>query len=101
MGLRLHLLFKQEMRPTVDLFLINSGLRAVPLARLNARNAQVQSDSMAGMRALELMTEALLALDESTLPADIGAHLDLAIDRLRKRLGLNGSAPEGFAQAIR
>ena len=59
----------------------------------------MQSESEAGMRALELMTEALLTLDESTLPSDIGAHLDLAIDRLRRHLGLGGNASEGLSCA--
>jgi hypothetical protein len=35
------------------------------------------------MRALSCMTEALELLDAADTPADIGAHLDLAIERLR------------------
>ena len=60
----------------------------------------MQPETSAGMRALELMTEALLALDESTLPPDIGAHLDLAIDRLRNQLGLTGDGSEGIVYAV-
>ena len=36
--------------------------------------------------ALELMEQALHQLDEGGAPADIGAHLDLAIVRLREHL---------------
>lgn len=35
-------------------------------------------------RAIELVTEALELLDESVAPADIGAHLDLALHRMRR-----------------
>jgi hypothetical protein len=41
--------------------------------------------------ALALLEEALVILDQLEMPADIGAHLDLAICRLRERLGT--SAP--------
>jgi hypothetical protein len=51
------------------------------------------------MRALELMIEALFTLDESTLPSDVGAHLDLAIDRLRRHLGLASDGSEGLSCA--
>ena len=37
--------------------------------------------------ALDLMVEALTILDEREAPADIGAHLDLAIERLREFVG--------------
>ena len=40
------------------------------------------------MSALALLQEALSILDQADVPADIGAHVDLAISRLRKRLGL-------------
>lgn len=36
--------------------------------------------------ALESMERALVILDEIGVPADIGAHLDLAIERLRAHL---------------
>ncbi|MEA1070920.1 hypothetical protein [Sphingomonas sp. LY160] len=36
--------------------------------------------------AMRLMTEALIILDENDMPADIGAHLDLAINRLRDHM---------------
>jgi hypothetical protein len=38
--------------------------------------------------ALRLMTEALALLDEAEAPADIGAHLDLAICRLQEHADL-------------
>ena len=40
--------------------------------------------------ALELMTEALQLIDENDGPHDAGAHLDSAIDRLRKWLAEKG-----------
>ena len=46
----------------------------------------LENETRPGMLALELMTEALLVLDETALPADVGAHLDLAIHRLRQHL---------------
>jgi hypothetical protein len=64
------------------------------------RGGHMQSESNAGMRALELMTEALLTLDESALPSDVGAHLDLAIDRLRRHLGIAGNGSEGLSEAV-
>jgi len=41
-----------------------------------------------GGDALQLMTAALRILDEHGYPADIGAHLDLAVHRLREELGV-------------
>jgi hypothetical protein len=38
--------------------------------------------------ALRLMKDALALLDEAAAPNDIGAHLDLAISRLRDHLKL-------------
>jgi hypothetical protein len=43
-------------------------------------SGSVQED---GAEALKLMEDALELLDRCSLPADIGAHLDLAINRLR------------------
>ena len=43
-------------------------------------------NSAAG-RALTLMEEALALLDVADAPADIGAHLDLAVERLRSCYG--------------
>ena len=40
--------------------------------------------------ALHTMAEALQLLDEAELPADIGAHLDLAIERLRDHMFRRG-----------
>ena len=47
-------------------------------ARLN--NSDV-IDAVA--KAIELVSEALARLDEVNAPADIGAHLDLAIHRMK------------------
>lgn len=44
--------------------------------------------------ALANMSEALLLLDASGCPADIGAHLDLSIQRLRQHLGTVGQSAE-------
>ena len=41
-------------------------------------------------RALKLMGEALAILDRTGMPMDIGAHLDLAMDRLRRHLEAEG-----------
>lgn len=43
--------------------------------------------------ALTLMMSALGTLDEFDLPGEIGAHLDLAVARLREHLGLPAIAP--------
>ncbi len=40
----------------------------------------------AAVEALELMERALAILDESETPGDVGAHLDLAVERLRSHL---------------
>lgn len=40
------------------------------------------------MNALALLEEALSILDQVEAPAEISAHVDLAICRLRERLGL-------------
>ena len=36
-------------------------------------------------RAIDMVSEALAMLDEADAPADIGAHLDLALHRMRAR----------------
>lgn len=41
--------------------------------------------------ALERMTAALRLLDEAGGPIDVGAHLDLAINRLREEIATNKS----------
>ena len=46
-----------------------------------------------GSEALELMQRALDLLDNSDIPADVGAHLDLAIERLKQHLN-------GIAQSL-
>ena len=60
----------------------------------------MDSETSAGTAALELMTEALLTLDESSLPADVGAHLDLAIVRLREHLKVARNNPTVASCAI-
>ena len=40
-------------------------------------------------QALLLMEQALQILDSNQCPADIGAHLDLAINRLRSEIGID------------
>jgi hypothetical protein len=42
-------------------------------------------------RALELMEQALEILDNSAVPGDVGAHLDLSIARLREHLRIPNS----------
>jgi hypothetical protein len=53
--------------------------------------AQLKNDAVddAIARAIELVSEALAGLDETDAPADIGAHLDLALHRMRR---VNGDA---------
>jgi hypothetical protein len=43
------------------------------------------------VEALRMMTLALQILDEHEAPGDIGAHLDLAIQRLRETLVSGGA----------
>ena len=56
-------------------------------------------ESIRGMKepdasnALALLEEALFILDELGMPADIGAQVDLAICRLRERLGKSAPGP--------
>ena len=40
------------------------------------------------LEALQLMERALAVLDANEAPGDIGAHLDLAIERLRAHLSI-------------
>ena len=42
--------------------------------------------------ALSLMETALILIDEAEAAADVGAHLDLAIHRLRETLAAGGQA---------
>lgn len=50
--------------------------------------------------ALALMQHALAMLDESQAPAQIGAHLDLAIIRLQEHLSDASAAAEEFSRSI-
>ena len=43
-------------------------------------------------RALTLLTLALQILDENDVPADVGAHVDVAIARLSEVIGESGQA---------
>jgi hypothetical protein len=45
--------------------------------------------------AAALMRQALAILDETEAPAEVGAHLDLAIARLREHLGSAGADDPG------
>lgn len=53
-----------------------------------------ESDAMS---ALALLQEALSILDRAEAPAEIGAYVDLAISRLRERLGLPAPSVDGLA----
>ena len=44
------------------------------------------------LEALHLMTSALNILDQEKAPGDVGAHLDLAIERLRQ--SMNSAPPD-------
>ena len=52
-----------------------------------------------GIRALELMVEALHIIDDAGVPGDVGAHLDHSIQRLalflKKRLGAGDAVSFG------
>lgn len=48
--------------------------------------------------ALSLMQKALLLLDNSNAPAQLGAHLDLAICRLQGELDLSSDSRSNDAQ---
>jgi hypothetical protein len=48
--------------------------------------------------AMHFLTLALQLLDESDAPADIGAHVDLAISRLSEVLGQSGQASHQVSQ---
>lgn len=49
-------------------------------------------------RALNLLTLALQILDENDVPADIGAHVDVAIARLSEVIDQSGEAPHQLSQ---
>jgi hypothetical protein len=46
--------------------------------------------------ALALLEKSLSILDQLGVPAEIGANVDLAICRLRERIGLPAAGPEQF-----
>lgn len=50
------------------------------------------------LRARHLLTLALQLLDESDAPADVGAHVDVAIARLSEVLGQSDEAPQQASQ---
>ena len=58
----------------------------------------VAGDLISG--ALNPMMSALRTLDECDSPGDIGAHLDLAIARLREHLGLQAIMPPGCSSQV-
>ena len=49
-------------------------------------------------RALDLLTSALHILDESDAPADVGAHVAVAIARLSEALNQSDQAPNQVSQ---
>jgi hypothetical protein len=50
------------------------------------------------VRAMHYLTVALELLDESEAPADIGAHIDVAVTRLSDVLGQSEEAPHQASQ---
>jgi hypothetical protein len=52
-----------------------------------------ESNSSDEFRALALLEQALAILDAIDAPGDIGAHVDLAISRLRDELGMEPLPP--------
>jgi hypothetical protein len=50
------------------------------------------------LRAMHFLTLALQALDESDAPADIGAHVDVAIARLSEAPGQSDQAQHQISQ---
>jgi hypothetical protein len=62
-------------------------------------NAVSGQDNGYGTAALSLMEEALALLDQGDVAPDVGAHLDLAICRLRQILGIEVVAESGEAGA--
>ena len=52
-----------------------------------------------GIRALELMVDALHIIDDAAVPGDVGAHLDHSIQRLalflKKKLGAGNTVSFG------
>jgi hypothetical protein len=63
---------------------------------VNARPGRLQED---GQKALLLMEQALQLLDRCDPALDVGAHLDLAICRLRERLQPGSGALEVYEAA--
>lgn len=59
----------------------------MPKLELAEFNPDEPQSSASLSEALERMEEALQILDNLGAPADIGAHLDLALHRLRQEIG--------------
>jgi hypothetical protein len=51
-------------------------------------------------RALRMMNAALEILDEIDAPGDVASHLDLAICRLEKSLGMDSHPPTGIQNLV-
>jgi hypothetical protein len=51
-----------------------------------AKNSSTKSKEERASEALKLMLQALALLDRNEGPADVGAHLDLAIHRLQESI---------------
>lgn len=58
------------------------------------REDQMEYTAVSPEAALNLMERALQILDSCDAPADIGAHLDLAIERLYAFLGTQRAQPD-------
>jgi hypothetical protein len=51
-------------------------------------------------QALSLMQDALQLIDEAKAPAQLGAHLDLAICRIQDEVALNTDGPAMIAASL-
>jgi len=61
---------------------MSNGSRIPAAEQLNAKSGEGKAE-----QALALMLRALALIDENMGPLDVGAHLDLAINRLRDAIG--------------
>jgi hypothetical protein len=69
---------------SIDVAFLETAMPKLELAEFSP-DEPPSSATLAG--ALERMEEALQILDNLAAPADIGAHLDLALHRLRQEIG--------------
>ena len=64
----------------------------------NGAGWKVEPSDDPRVRAMHFLTLALGLLDESGAPADIGAHVDVAIGRLTEELGQSEEEPHQASQ---